>query len=302
MRVAAALGIPFREVDLSDEYKREVVEEMVADYSRGITPNPDVLCNSRIKFGHFATWAKANGADMIATGHYARILNNDIVSRYSLLRGIDPNKDQSYFLWQLGQKELEKTIFPVGGMTKDEVRSLAKKFDLPNASKPDSQGLCFVGDVSMKDFLARYIPLARGPVLDRNGRVIGEHDGAALYTIGQRHGFKVTETDNVPHYVVSLDIHTNTVVVSALKKDAMRKEVMVREVQWVYRAPKLPCIVQAQARYREKAVDVEIGHPMSNVGLAVRFKQPHIVSPGQSVVFYDGEQCLGEGLYTASRD
>ena len=115
MRVAAALGIPFREVDLSDEYKREVVEEMVADYSRGITPNPDVLCNSRIKFGHFATWAKANGADMIATGHYARILNNDIVSRYSLLRGIDPNKDQSYFLWQLGQKELEKTIFPVGG-------------------------------------------------------------------------------------------------------------------------------------------------------------------------------------------
>src|SRR3990167_1265354 len=252
MRVAAALGIPFREVDLSEEYKKEVVEEMVADYERGVTPNPDVLCNSRIKFGHFAEWAKANGADLIATGHYARIRHNDLRSRYALLRGKDVNKDQSYFLYRLEQKDLSHTLFPVGERTKPEVRSLAKRYALPNAEKPDSQGLCFVGDVSMKDFLARYIPLARGSVLDMQGRTIGEHEGAALYTIGQRHGFRITGGDNVPQYIVSLDIRTNTVVVSPLKEDAMRKELVMKDLHWILPV-ELPLSCTAQVRYRDEA-------------------------------------------------
>jgi len=290
MRVAAALGIPFREVDLSEEYKKEVVEEMVADYARGVTPNPDVLCNSRIKFGHFAEWAKANGADLIATGHYARIRHNDLRSRYELLRGKDANKDQSYFLYRLEQEDLSHTLFPVGELSKPEVRSLAKRYGLPNAEKPDSQGLCFVGDVSMKDFLARYIPLARGPVFDMKGAVIGEHDGAALYTIGQRHGFQVTGDDNVPRYVVSLDIHTNTVVVSPMKEDAMRRMLAARDIHWI-QSVELPLSCTAQVRYRGDAKACTVS--ATGDSLVVEFAEQGIASGGQSVVFYKGEQCLG---------
>src|SRR3989344_2576606 len=204
MRVAASLGIPFREIGLSDEYKEEVVDGMVADYARGTTPNPDVLCNTSIKFGHFMKWALAEGADYIATGHYARLRQGfGGQARIELLRGADHNKDQSYFLWQLGQEELSRTLFPVGELTKHEVRALAKRFGLPNSGKPDSQGLCFVGDVSMEEFLARFIPLIPGSVVDVSGKTIGEHQGAALYTVGQRHGFSSSGSASMrPHYVV----------------------------------------------------------------------------------------------------
>ena len=293
LRVAAALGVPFREVDLSDEYKQEVVETMVADYSRGVTPNPDVLCNEKIKFGHFAQWAKANGADLIATGHYARIHHNDLRSRYALLRGKDANKDQSYFLYRLRQRDLARTVFPIGHLTKTEVRSLAKRYALPNAEKPDSQGLCFVGDVSMKDFLARYIPLARGSVLDMQGRTIGEHEGAALYTIGQRHGFRITGGDNVPQYIVSLDIRTNTVVVSPLKEDAMRKELVMKDLHWIPPV-ELPLSCTAQVRYRDEARPCTVRTEGDT--FVVEFAEQGLASRGQSVVFYREEQCLGGGL------
>ena len=293
LRIAAALGIPFREVDLSEEYKKEVVETMVADYSRGITPNPDVLCNEKIKFGHFAEWAKENGADMIATGHYARIRHNDLRSRYALLRGRDTNKDQSYFLYRLRQKDLARTVFPIGHLTKTEVRLLAKRYGLPNAGRPDSQGLCFVGDVPMKDFLARYIPLARGPVLDMKGEVVGEHEGAALYTIGQRHGFDVDGADNVPHYVVSLDMKTNTVVVSPLKEDAMRRALAVKDLHWILPI-ELPLSCTAQVRYRGEAGRCTIREEGDS--FIVEFAEPIIGSRGQSVVFYREEECLGGGL------
>ncbi len=291
MRVAAALGVPFREIDLSEEYKREVVGNMVADYSRGVTPNPDVVCNEKIKFGHFLEWAMQCGADMIATGHYARIEKQN--EALSLLRGKDANKDQSYFLHRLPQKELSRILFPIGGYTKDYVRALARRFGLPNAGRPDSQGLCFVGDVSMKDFLARYIPLTHGPVLDMKGRTLGEHEGAALYTIGQRHGFKVASENNVPHYVVSLDVKRNEVVVSALKEDAARKELNVRDVHWIL-PRKLPLSCTAQVRYRGEAEACMVR--TAGDSFVVEFVKPVIASQGQSIVFYSGEHCLGGGV------
>lgn len=291
MRVAAALSIPFREIDLSEEYKKEVVEKMVADYSRGTTPNPDVLCNSRVKFGHFARWAKESGADLIATGHYARIEKTG--SEYRLLRGQDTNKDQSYFLYRLDRTDLSTTLFPIGEYTKPEVRALAKKYALPNAEKPDSQGLCFVGDVSMKDFLARYIPLVRGPVVTMEGEVIGEHEGAALYTIGQRHGFEVTRGGNVPHYVVSLDVKKNEIVVSERKEDVMRKELQIRDIHWIIPVP-LPFSCTAQVRYRGEAYPCSIQR--AGDLFAAEFTEPVVASAGQSIVFYRGAHCLGGGI------
>jgi tRNA-specific 2-thiouridylase len=287
MRVCAALSIPFREVDLSEEYKDEVVQCMVSDYKKGITPNPDVLCNRAIKFGHFAKWAFENGADRIATGHYARVENGQGRSLV-LKRGADMNKDQSYFLYRLGQEDLSRTLFPIGGLQKSEVRTLAKKFGLPNAERPDSQGLCFVGHVSMKDFLGRFIALTRGDVVDESGEIIGVHDGAALYTVGERHGF--TSSGSAPRYVVATDIARNIVRVSTDKKDAERSSVALSDVHWVGERPAFPLIVSAQARYREKPFRVSVSQAEA------AFDEPHIAAPGQSLVLYDGEKCLGGGV------
>lgn len=299
MRVCAALQIPFCEVDLSDEYKKEVVGEMVADYAKGITPNPDVLCNRSIKFGHFADWAFKNGADMIATGHYARITpvqrvplgNMTKGNPLQLLRATDANKDQSYFLYRLDQKDLARTLFPVGGYTKPQVRALAKKFGLPNAGKRDSQGLCFVGDVSMKDFLGRFIPLERGDVVDESGNVIGAHDGAALYTIGERHGFSASGAG--AHYVVGVDVARNAVQVSPKREDAARSSVGISDMHWIEKTLPLPVSVQAQARYREKPFNATLAEQDGT--FAANFDEPRIAAPGQSLVVYEGEQCLGGG-------
>jgi len=300
MRVAASLGISFREIDLSDEYKKEVVDGMAADYARGITPNPDVLCNTSIKFGHFLKWALAEGADCIATGHYARLRQGfGGQARIDLLRGIDHNKDQSYFLWQLGQEELARTMFPIGELTKRAVRALAKKFGLPNSDKPDSQGLCFVGDVSMEEFLARFIPLKSGPVIDMGGKRIGEHQGAALYTIGQRHGFNVNGSASArSHYVVSANTRDNTVVVSVNRADCERKEARLTSIHWINLTPTLPFACDIQARYRETPVAATI-HKEGG-GMSVRTAEPHIFSPGQSLVLYQGDTCFGGGIITAA--
>lgn len=289
MRVAAHLDIAFREIDLSEEYKGEVVEGMIADYARGVTPNPDVLCNRSIKFGHFANWAREEGADMIATGHYARIMVDLVGRPWHLQRGIDTNKDQSYFLYRLTQSDLAHTLFPVGGIPKSEVRALAKRFKLPVAEKHDSQGLCFVGDVSLPEFLARYIPLRTGPVVDRAGVVIGEHQGTALYTIGQRHGFTVNAVE--PHYIIGIDPKNNTVRASPHKEDAARYSVSLTDVHWIGTTPTLPLEVEVQARYREEPVAARLF-----TDDRVEFSQPHIATPGQSLVVYQGERCLGGGV------
>jgi len=292
MRVCAALDIPFRELDLSEEYKKEVVEEMVAQYRRGITPNPDVLCNRSIKFGAFAAWAKAEGAHAIATGHYAQ--KKDAVGHYELVRAVDSSKDQTYFLYRLGQADLARTLFPIGEFPKSEVRAEAKRLALPVAGKPDSQGLCFVGDVSMRDFLSRYIALTPGDVVDEKGKVLGEHEGAALYTLGQRHGFLLAGSSDVPHYVIATDTAKNTVRVSARREDAARKNVLLTDVSWVYREPALGRPYLAQARYHEHPVTVAL--TKEGEGLHATFETPHIASPGQSLVLYDGDVCLGGGV------
>ena len=291
MRVAVALGIPFREIDLSSDYQRMVVEDTVAAYARGVTPNPDVLCNRHIKFGSFMNYALHEGADFIATGHYVR--NEKSRDTFSLLRGLDNDKDQSYFLYALGQAELARTMFPVGGLHKKQVRRLATKWRLPVAHKPDSQGLCFVGDVSMKDFLSRYIKFECGQVIDPNGTVVGTHDGAALYTIGQRHGFLIEgrDVERTAHYVVSVDVAENTICVSQRREDAARKEVLLDGMHWIENAPVLPLRAQTQARYREEPHDATIEDAGS--GIKIIFNEPHIAALGQSLVAYEGERCLG---------
>ena len=300
MRVCAALSIPFREIDLSDEYKKEVVDSMIADYKSGITPNPDVLCNRVIKFGAFLDWALKEGADKIATGHYVRVAER--AGEFELLRGKDAGKDQSYFLYRLTQKDLSHVLFPVGHLLKSEVRQKALDCDLPVAKKHDSQGLCFIGDVSMADFLRSFIDLSSGHVVDKEGNAIGEHDGAALLTIGQRHGFRLAKNqENVPHFVTAIDAPTNTVVVSTSKDDAATKLIMVRNASWVDEPPQSGQHVLVQARYREKPVAAtlrvaEHSTHKSDLWVHVEFEEPHIAAPGQSLVVYQDQVCLGGGI------
>ncbi|OGG56993.1 tRNA 2-thiouridine(34) synthase MnmA [Candidatus Kaiserbacteria bacterium RIFCSPHIGHO2_02_FULL_55_20] len=299
MRVCAVLGIPFREIDLSEEYKKEVVERMVQDYARGITPNPDVLCNLHIKFGAFAQWAKSEGAEKIATGHYAR--KREVGGHVELLRARDTSKDQSYFLYRLGQADLARALFPIGDKLKSDVRALALKFRLPVARKPDSQGLCFIGEVSMAEFLQRYIPVVPGPVVC-DGKTIGEHEGAALYTVGQRHGFTFSrETSAGPFYVVSVDTAANSVMVSPRRKDATRTTVNLSDMHWVYREPALPLTCNVQSRYHETPVGATISK--DSAGFTSAFEHPHVASPGQSLVLYqkneregEGDVCVGGGI------
>ncbi len=289
MRVAAALGIPFKEIDLSTEYKEEVVADMIAQYKKGFTPNPDVACNERIKFGTFAQWCFANGADLIATGHYAQTV--PVASRAALMRGKDRDKDQSYFLYRIDPNVLAKTLFPVGGMYKSAVRTLAASFSLPVASKHDSQGLCFVGDVSIRDFLRRFIDVPKGAVLDASGVEIGSHEGAALYTIGQRHGFTLKNASGMsaPHYVIKIDTERNTITVSSNKNDAAVTSVRLSDMHRLRTIPAEDVLV-AQTRYHEDPVPVTISDDL------VTFAAPHIVSRGQSLVLYHDDECVGGGV------
>src|SRR5581483_2202659 len=205
---------PFVTLDLEKEYKREVVDYMISEYQAGRTPNPDVMCNQHVKFGAFFDWAMKQGADYVATGHYAEV--REEVGAFKLIAGKDEGKDQSYFLWTLTQKELSKTLFPVGGMEKSETRRLARKFGLPVAEKRDSQGLCFIGKVDIKEFLSHYLDVKKGAVLDESGKIIGEHDGAVFVTLGERLGFELKEkgTDEKPYFVIAKDIKKNTITVS----------------------------------------------------------------------------------------
>lgn len=286
LRVATALQIPFRELDLSEVYKREVIDDMISNYSQGITPNPDVLCNRHIKFGAFKEWALNDGADVVATGHYAR------TDQKSLFRGKDRNKDQSYFLYTLTSQDLAHTLFPVGDLPKPRVRELASHFRLPVAQKSDSQGLCFVGDVSMPEFLSRVIEVTPGPVLTTSGEVVGQHNGAALYTIGERHGFTLfTATPHeTPHFVVGIDTKQNTITVSPNRSDAYRSEVELIHTTWVQSPFEGTC--DAQTRYRGEALPVRV-----KLGdrTKVVFDAPRLAPPGQSLVLYRDDEVIGGG-------
>ena len=290
MRVAAHLKIPFLTLDAAEEYKREVGDYFVNEYLEGRTPNPDVMCNRHVKFGAFWKFAKSQGADYIATGHYARVRKEK--EEYQLLRGVDTNKDQSYFLWTLAQADLEHVLFPVGDSPKEEIRKEAEAYGLPTAVKKDSQGICFLGHVDIKEFLSHFTTLEAGDVLDVDGNVIGRHEGALIYTLGQRHGFTVNgEAGREPHYVIGKDVQTNTVTVS-LKPPVLdnKSGISLRNISTVS-TQELPERLEAQIRYRQTPFKIELkSHTV--------YPQGEVETPaaGQSLVFYEGDICLGGGV------
>lgn len=289
MKVAIALDIPFVFLDLEAEYKKGVVDQMLAEYKAGRTPNPDVLCNREIKFGRFWEFAKERGADFIATGHYAQTAGGE------LTEGADREKDQSYFLWTLKPEDLAHTLFPVGGLEKAEVRKLAKEFELPVADKKDSQGICFMGAVSMEEFLAHFIPTKPGKVLNVDGEVIGAHKGLIYYTIGERHGFEVTKkgASSGPFYVVWKDPKKNVLVVSDKEEeilDCSPTKVLLKNVNWIVE----PAGAELSARIRYRGEKLPCTLTLEGKKIAVEFKEPvRGLSLGQSIVFYEANECLG---------
>jgi tRNA-specific 2-thiouridylase len=338
MRVASFLDIPFLTFDLEDVYKKEVADYMISEYRAGRTPNPDVMCNKEVKFGAFLKKALSMGADYVATGHYAQnkklvlshsshsILNVDdraLVANarestsFYLTKGIDPSKDQSYFLWTLGQEKLSKILFPVGNLKKTEVRKLAKKFKLPVAEKKDSQGICFLGAVDLKEFLKHYIKSEKGKVFDERGNEIGYHDGVVFHTLGERHGFTITKkspTDGA-YYVVGKDIKKNILIVSQ-NKDLSLSGIRYQKVSgtlkgtgylgedfsltldntnWIFQIPEQDKEYTAQIRYHGEFFPCQI-KIKSKTEADIFFRKTIMVAPGQSCVIYCGDVCMGGGV------
>ncbi len=326
-RVAGFLKIPFYVIDLENEYKKLVVDYMIDGYKKGITPNPDVMCNKEIKFGLFLKKALGMGADYVATGHYVRLQNckieklknlknkiNQQSFNLSIFQSRDLSKDQSYFLWTLTQEQLKHCLFPIGEYLKSEVREIAKKAGLPTAEKKDSQGICFLGMVKFKDFLKQYLPVKKGDVSDVDGKKIGEHNGAWFYTIGQRHlgiaNRKSQGANNKPIYIVEKNIRKNILTVAEGEDNPAlyKNEIKLTDVNFI----------------NSKEVGLPQGSPTSQILIRVRYRQPLIkaqlifprqsasksasiralfevaqkaVAPGQSAVFYakNGEM-LGGGI------
>ena len=283
-RVAVQLGIDFKVFDFESEYKDKVVDYMIDAFKAGITPNPDVMCNQEIKFKLFLEAALQDGADMIATGHYAKVKSG------KLLRAKDENKDQTYFLYRVTKEALQKTLFPLGNYTKPEVRKLAKKFGLVTADKKESMGICFVGKVGIKEFLSQYVKTKPGKIIDENGAVIGEHDGAIFYTIGQRHGLEVG--GGMPLYVVGKDMDKNEVYVSfdLSDKKLWRGEIELGGLHWINSEP-YNKNVQVRTRHRAPLVKGKIKGNKVILDDEIR-----AITPGQSAVIYQDQVCLGGGI------
>lgn len=305
LRVCAKLDVEFETWDFTKEYGDKVVKYMINGYRHGLTPNPDVMCNKEIKFGLFLKKALTKGADFIATGHYVRlqkklpIPGSGSPTSYRLLKGIDKNKDQSYFLWTLTQKQLKYCLFPIGDYTKPEVRKLAKKFGLPNYDKKDSQGICFIGQLNIKDFLKTRIHPRTGEIrLVETGQVIGQHDGVFYYTIGQRHGLNIG-LGSGPYFVCDKDIGKNTIYVTREIGNYLNgREAKIRETNWISEKSKLPSKLRIKTRYRSYSNPAIIVRKRGD-SLTVKFLKPEkAITPGQSAVFYQGEEVLGGGIIT----
>jgi tRNA-specific 2-thiouridylase len=331
-RVAVQLGIDFKVFDFEAEYKHKVVDYMIDEYKAGRTPNPDIMCNQEVKFKLFLEAALEDGADMIATGHYARVDHNgrlsdsvhdrngfapgltgapasgqtlaadvslpegDQPNSSALLRqAVDTNKDQTYFLYRVTGEALAKTLFPLGEFTKPQVREMAKERGLYTAGKKDSQGICFVGEVGIREFLSQYVQQTPGPIIDKvTGKVLGTHDGAIFYTLGQRHGMELG--GGLPYYVVGKDMDKNEVYVTTDLNDGSlwRDTVNLASVHWINDAP-------AEGEY-----DIRVRHRAMLVKATLTYENDEVllhldnaeraVAPGQSVVIYDGDACLGGGI------
>lgn len=299
MRVCAHLGIPFITIDAEKEYKEKVGEYMIEEYRKGRTPNPDVMCNKEVKFGIFLKKAKEFGADFVATGHYARreVVNGKI----QLLQGVDEKKDQSYFLWTLSQEQLKYVLFPIGHLPKVEVRKIAEKNGLFTAIKKDSQGVCFLGEIDMKEFLQHYIPKQEGKVLDISGNEIGAHDGALFFTYGERHGFTITKkgTSDKALYVVDKNLEENTITVSSEVSDRKQftnpKEISIANTVWNH-GIEFGKKYTASIRYNQTPTPCKIVRGQNKEALVMFEQDQDTFSPGQSLVVYDKNQCLGGGI------
>jgi tRNA-specific 2-thiouridylase len=330
-RVAVKLGSDFKVFDFEKEYKQKVVDYMINEYKLGRTPNPDIMCNQEVKFKVFLDAALADGADMIATGHYARVLNDkteklksvsserlraasdkgpgalsnsgcrcssETASNLSagvLLRAVDDNKDQTYFLYRVAGRALAKTLFPIGEFTKPQVRKMSESRNLVTAAKKDSQGICFVGQVGIREFLSGYVDLKSGDIIDKKtGKVLGKHDGAIFYTLGQRHGLDVG--GGLPYYVVGKDMAKNEVYVASDLNDnsLWLDEVHLAEVHWINDKPK-PGSYQVRLRHRAPLVAAQLTFSGDDIKLKLGESQ-RVITPGQSVVIYDDQICLGGGV------
>jgi len=296
-RVAVQLGIPFKMYDFETEYRQRVVDYMLDGYKKGLTPNPDIMCNQEVKFKLFLESALADGADMIATGHYARVADGQLLAAANI------DKDQTYFLYRVTEDALRCSLMPVGEYaTKEEVRAIARKFDLATASKKDSQGICFVGKVGIRDFLLHELgPQQSGSIIDQNGLTIGEHDGAIFYTIGQRQGLGIG--GGLPYYVTGKDMEKNEVYVTTNLDDGSlwRKELICTQTHWINQPPKLGKTYQVRTRYRADLVDCTVSLEDGPIKAENRVKivlstEVRAITPGQSAVLYDGNRVVGGGI------
>ena len=300
MRAAAHLGIPFMQCDLVETYRTEVAEYMIREYRAGRTPNPDVFCNKEVKFGGFVRFALEHGADAIATGHYAQIVTHDGVQ--VLAQGLDQSKDQSYFLWTLTNEQLEHVMFPVGHLHKDAVRKIAEEIALPNATKKDSQGVCFIGKLDMKDFLRTYVgPDKIGEVYSVEGVLVGTHPGAHLFTLGERHGFTVTDKNpsDEPYYVVAKDLEKNTLTVShditAYGHEHVSRNIVLTDILSAY-TPNSGKKYSAVIRYHGTPIPCSVV-PIVGATAKITFDYPDAtLASGQSVVVYDEGRVMLAGI------
>lgn len=294
-RVCDRLGIPYYVVNFREVFEEMVIKDFVSEYERGRTPNPCVRCNQYIKFDALLARAPLFGADYVATGHYARIEQDAASGRWLLRKSADLSKDQSYVLYVMTQDRLARALFPLGGMSKSDTRRLAEEWDLPVAGKPESQDICFVPYKRYSEFLERHAPhtIAAGPIVDRAGAVVGTHQGIAFHTIGQRRGLGLAYKE--PRFVTEIRAESNTVVVGTLD-DLMRPDCTLEEMNWVKIAePREPIVTHARIRYRASLVPATVwAEPGGRA--RVRFDEPQrAVTPGQAVVFYDGDYVVGGG-------
>jgi tRNA-specific 2-thiouridylase len=304
LAVARKLGIEFRVVDLIDQYKERIVDYLVEGYRSGITPNPDVWCNREMKFGVFLDYALEQGFEAVATGHYAR-RRSLADGRPAILRGADPNKDQSYFLALMTEFQAAHAMFPAGELLKPEVREVARRHGLPTAEKKDSQGICFIGEIKMGDFIRHYIPDRPGEIVDASGKVLGEHRGLHLYTLGQRKGHGVASPrEGMAYVVVAKDPEQNRLVVGWDESDTpglYARECVIGSVSTLGFDFDRPCRIEAQPRYRAKAERAEVV-PRGDGKLELRFASPQrAIAPGQICGFYDGGRLLGGGVFEETR-
>lgn len=287
-RVAVQLGIDFKVYDFEAQYRHKVVDYMIREYKAGRTPNPDIMCNQEVKFKLFLETAIDDGADYIATGHYAKLKNGQ------LMRATDENKDQTYFLYRISQEALGRVLFPLGDLTKQKVREIAKKHGLVSAARKESMGICFVGNIGIKEFLSQYLDEKIGKIINQNGKPVGEHEGAAFYTIGQRHGLNVG--GGLPYYVTGKDMKENVVYVTTDLQDEKlwSRQIRLTDAHWLNNPTNK---ISVRTRHRARLIPVKKLDLLSNLTAVVELEEEvRALTPGQSAVFYSGEKVLGGGV------